>query len=166
MAAESKSTTLHELFNSRLTELYEVEKKCRKVYQKLAKSAYTSELQNAISPSSTEIEAHLDRMKLIMELQSIKSKQLKEEKKYPFPDIVILSTLSGRKKNIRHDADIILNVSVVQNYKIAIYDFLYRTALSMGLEQQTALLEQCITENKNTYAWLQQILTNIIYKEI
>lgn len=162
MAVKEQKEIFSELFNSRLSELYEVEKKCQKVYKRLLKAIYTSELRTAVSPSSTELETHLERLKLIMKLQQIKSGKLKDDKKYPFPDLTIISSLTSRKKSIRHDADIILNTMVIQNYKIAVYDFLHSASLELKLEQPAILLEQCIKDNKNTYAWLLQILNNIV----
>lgn len=162
MGIKEQKKALNELFNSRLSEIYEVEKKCQKVYKKLAKAAYISELRTAVSPLSTEIEIHLERLKLIMKLQQIKPGKLKDDKKYPFPDLTIISSVTRRKKHIRHDSDIILNTMVIQNYKIAVYEFLYSTSLELKLEQSTMLLEQCIKEDKNTYSWLLQILNNIV----
>ena len=166
MGVEEQSNVLNNQFSSKMAELYDIEKRSVKLYQKMAKAAYTTELQTALSPSSTESRAHLQRLKLIMESQHIKPIKTNDLQNNPFPDLVISTSVNKRKKDMRNDSTIIFNVMVIQKYKEAIYDFLYLSSIALQIEQPSSLLAQCITDHKNTYAWLTQILQNIVNPEI
>jgi ferritin-like metal-binding protein YciE len=60
------------------------------------------------------------------------------------------------------DAAIVYSAQLIQHYKIASYSVLLPTAKELNLEQASMLLEQCLTEDKNTSAYLIQISQNII----
>jgi len=50
---------------------------------------------------------------------------------------------------------------LIQHYKIASYSVLQPIAVELGLEQASMLLEQCLRDEKNTAAYLNQIAQNI-----
>jgi len=151
---------LKQLFSLKLVALYTLEKEISKIYKKMGKAALTAPLQKAVSPFSTETEAHQQRLKLIMEIESIKPAQFKDLVKDQFPDFVSNPSLIKFSKGDQRDIDIILNAMLIQHYKIAIYEFLHVTSIELKSEQSSTLLDQIIKDNKNTYGWLLQLLQN------
>lgn len=153
-------TPLKQLFSLKLIAISAVEKEISKIYKKMNKAAIAAPLQKAVSPYSTDIEAHQQRLKLIMKVESIKPAQFKTLIKNQLPDFISNASLSTFSKGDQRDPDIILNAMLIQNYKIAIYEFLYVTSIELKSEQSAILLDQIIRDNKNTYGWLLQLLQN------
>jgi len=151
---------LKQVFSLKLLALYALEKEISKIYKKMGKAALAAPLQKAVSPFSTEIDAHQQRLKLIIEIESIKPAQYKDLIKDQFPDFVSNPALVKFSKGDQRDLDIILNAMLIQQYKIAIYEFLYVTTIELKSEQSSILLDQIIKDNKNTYGWLVQLLQN------
>lgn len=145
--------TLRQLFIDHIAYLELIEKTLTKRYKKLEKSAFTDELAKCLSPISTDQEAHLKRLKLMREL--LKGKPLSkpsfkhEENKL-------------QKVTIDQDLLIIKEALGFQNHKLAIYEFLHPISIALALTSVPEMIEQTITDNRNTNTWLRQIIQNIV----
>ena len=146
-------------FASYIEVILDLEKQGAKIYLKLVKKAHTPELTKALSPISTDCEQHLSRLKLIkLALKKIEPEIISEH--IPVYDIKI------SKPGTAHDVKIISYALRFQHLKLAYYELLYPMAVNLNLTQEATLLEQTITDNRNTNTWLRQIIQNIVAPQI
>ncbi|MFD0941052.1 DUF892 family protein [Pedobacter boryungensis] len=150
----SNNSSLHQFFAQRIDQAEKLEKFSEKKYAKLTKVAHTDELAKCLHPESTDILAHQQRLSLIKKLVP-KTSQL--EIKYELPVLQLKS-----KANPTQDLLIIENALNIQNQKLAIYELLHPIAVALNLETVPALIEQTISDNRNTNTWLRQIVQNIV----
>jgi ferritin-like metal-binding protein YciE len=152
---------LLDFFLERTRNLYDAEKKFMKCFVALSIAAYADELRSALNTPSTEAEAHIDRIKTILETLDKKATGVACE---------VVAALTEKSNNLikknepgtaMRDAAIIYAAQLIQHYKIASYSVLHPIAVELKLEQASILLEQCLTEEKNTAAYLTQIASNI-----
>lgn len=146
-------------FASYIEVIIDLEKKGAKIYLKLVKKAFTPELTKALSPISTDCEQHLSRLKLIkLATKGIDTELIKEN--IPVYDVKIT------KPDTAQDVKIISYALRFQHLKLAYYEILYPMAVNLNLTQEASLLEQTITDNRNTNTWIRQIIQNIIAPQI
>ncbi len=163
MSKQQSSSTLPDFFSELLQDVYHAEKILEKCFTALSIAAFTDELKSALAAPSTESAAHLDRLKLIFDLQKIKPGK---------KDNDIITALTAKayeliKKNeagtAGRDAGIIYAAQLMEHYKLASYQVLHTMAIELKLDQEAALLDQCLAEEKNTSAYLSQIAQNIVH---
>lgn len=138
-----------------LGELTNIEKQAVKLYGKLKQATFTAELAKALTPEISDQPQHLTRLKLIH--TSLKLGKINAS---TTTDLAKLKL--SAKKSAEQDLAIISHALKWQNLKLAYYEFLYPLAKSLDLETEATLLEQTITDNRNTNTWLRQIIQNII----
>jgi ferritin-like metal-binding protein YciE len=162
MEDKVEDTGLLDFFLERTMDLCQAEKEFMKCFVALSIAAYTDELRMALDTPSTEAESHINRLDQI--LSSLGKKKTKME-------CAVVASLAEKsneliKKNdpgtSMRDAAIVYAAQLIQHYKIAAYSVLLPIAKELNLEQASMLLEQCLTEDKNTSAYLIQISQNII----
>lgn len=153
MAKTTNSTPKQEFIN-RLEEITKFEKQLAKVYQKMAKAAHTIELAQCLSPTATENPLHLKRLDLI--------RRATKGKPAAGVDIRPITPMKFKMASIQQDLEIAYHALIFQNEKLALYEFLHAVAQGMLLENEAGLIEQTITDYRNTNAWLHQIIQNII----
>lgn len=145
---------LQQKLANELAKIINLEQQLIKVYQKLEKAAFTDELVKCLSPVSTDSLQHLQRVKLIKSTIRQKPKDIEKF------DLKINTKL--KKPHLAQDLDIINFALAFQNLKLGIYEFLHPLAVSLKLEIEANLIEQTITDNRNTNIWLRQIIQNIV----
>jgi ferritin-like metal-binding protein YciE len=145
---------LSEKFKESLTEIDSLEKQVNKFYQKIVGVSQTPELAKCLYPESTDSEKHLQRLRLI---QASLGSMPSPNKINDLPQIP-----KFKKASPQQDLDIISYALKLQNLKLAHYELLHPIAHAMGLETESELIEQTITDNRNTNTWLRQIIQNII----
>jgi ferritin-like metal-binding protein YciE len=162
MADRIETNGLLDFFLERTLDLYHAEKMFMKCFVALSIAAFTDELSKALNTPSTEAEAHIDRLEQI--LKSLDKKIVKRE-------CEVVTSLAHKadgliRKNepgtAMRDAAMIYAAQLIEHYKIASYEVLHAAAAELQLEQASMLLEQCLTEEKQTSAYLTQISRNII----
>jgi ferritin-like metal-binding protein YciE len=162
MAEEIETNGLLDFFLERTLDLYHAEKKFMKCFVALSIAAFTDELRIALNTPSTEAEAHLDRLEQV--LKSLNKKVVKR-------DCEVVTALSQKadgliRKNepgtAMRDAAMIYAAQLIEHYKIASYEVLHAASTELQLQQASMLLEQCLTEEKQTSGYLGQIAGNII----
>jgi len=145
-------------FEKSLAAVEALEKQVNKVCLKFVAAALTPELSKCLSPESTDSPKHLQRIKLIK--TSIGLKSIKTDKS------LVLHPLRLKKTSEEQDLDIIVHTLLLQGEKIAHYQMLHPLAMVMHLQIEASLLEQTITDNRNTDTWLRQIVQNIIAQSV
>lgn len=162
MEGQWKETGLFNFFIQCLQDLYCAEKKSVKCLAALSIASITDELRHALTTQSEEAENHLERLALIFKL-------LKHEPEKSKSDII--ETLSEKAAAIvktvetgtaLRDAAIIYAVQLIVHYKIASYGSLVSLMGEIGYPDAEILLGQCLTEEKNSDAYLTQIAVNFI----
>lgn len=162
MKDKVEDTGLLDFFLERTLDLCQAEKEFMKCFVALSIAAYTDELRIALDTPSTEAETHVGRLDLI--LSSLGKKKTKME-------CEVVAALADKSKALikknepgtpMRDAAIVYAAQLIQHYLIACYGVLLPIAKELNLEQASLLLEQCLTEEKNTSAYLTQISQNII----
>ncbi|MFI5453405.1 DUF892 family protein [Pedobacter sp. UC225_61] len=149
---------LHQLFAQRILQVEQLEKLSAKKYVQLAKAAHTDELAKCLNPESTDIPAHQQRISLIKKLIP---KTEKPEIQHPLSPFQVKS-----KGSLNQDLILIEYALQVQNQKLALYELLHPIAVALGLETVPSLIEQTISDNRNTNTWLRQIIQNIISPQL
>ena len=157
-----EQTGLMNFFQTRLVDLYLAEWLFKKSFVALSIAAYTDELRSALDSPSTEAEAHLNRLEII--ITSLKVKPGK--KQCPIVTALVKKARELITKNepgtAMRDAAIIYAAQHIEHYKIASYMVLLEVSRELKLEQASVLLEQCLKEENDTAAYLSQIASNII----
>jgi ferritin-like metal-binding protein YciE len=153
----AEPTSLLTVFATQLANVTNMEKQISKLYLKLEQLAFAPELAKALSPVSTDSEQHLQRLALVK--LSFKPQKLESGNK----GIEIAPIKFSKKASSGfQDLHIVNNVLSLQNLKLAHYEFLHPLAMALELENEAALIEQTITDNRNTNTWLRQLIQNVI----
>lgn len=157
-----KETGLFNFFIQCLQDLYCAEKKSVKCFAALSIASITEELRHALITQSEEAGDHVERLKLIFMMMDHEPEKGKSD---------IIEILSGKAAEIvktvetctaLRDAEIIYAVQLIAHYKIASYGSLVALMGEIGYPDAEILLEQCLSDEKNSDAYLTQIAINVI----
>lgn len=153
------------VYSRRLAALMAAEKKYLKCFLRLSAAAFTDELKTGLSPSSTEMDQHIERLKQCMARQKIKASSANDSLTDTL--LKLVSDLLKPRKNPSRDRDIeILEYSqTILQLKVSGYQSLYLMAVALAQNEDAVLLEQCSKDNQNSHSYLLQISGNIIYPE-
>lgn len=162
MAEQLKERGLMNFFIQCLQDLYGSEKKLVTCAAALSIAAFTEELQNALIKQSKESDAHVKRLDQVFEM-------IKHE---PGPGkCAIIEILSDKAASIvktvetgtaLRDAAIIYAAQLIAHYKIASYGSLISLMDELGYQEARLQLKKCLTEEKNSNAYLSSIAVNFI----
>ncbi|WP_316771491.1 DUF892 family protein [Pedobacter frigiditerrae] len=139
-----------------LLALIAIEQQFAKLYAKLEKASLTAELSKALTPEISDQVQHISRLKLIHTALNL-GKLVVPKVNEGIP-ILKLST----KKSAPQDLQIIHCALKLQNLKLAYYELLHPLAKGLALATEATLLEQTMSDNRNTSTWLRQIIQNVI----
>ncbi|WP_316810665.1 DUF892 family protein [Pedobacter heparinus] len=154
---------LNEIFQASITELCATEKKYLKVYEQLARAAMTPEISAALSPERTDLEQHTSRLTMIIEQEKLKASRIVNPVHEQLIDMSKDKSGFVKQKSLMKDIQILHWAKLITQVKINDYESLHSAALALKLDKATILLEQCVKDEANTYAYLLQIGRNIIY---
>lgn len=154
---------LAEWFDAFLIDFYQTEKQLIKQVTRLSEAGLTAELRKALSPTETEGAVHVERLQQILKLRKLKTDNTTNGLATAF--LAIAKAAIGRKGKPSIAKDLaILNVGKqMMHYRIACYQSLHIAAETLGLDLPTMLLEQCLREDQNTDAYLNQVAQNVLY---
>jgi ferritin-like metal-binding protein YciE len=151
---------LMDQFGNALFILIKLEQQLSKIFVKLERTAFTPELTKALTPEISDQAQHLGRLKLIC--TSLKLKKLNGAvNKEQIPQVKL-----SRKKSSMQDLAMINYALQLQNLKLGHYEFIHSLAKGLAKEIESNLIEQTITDNRNTNTWLRQIIQNIIAPQL
>jgi ferritin-like metal-binding protein YciE len=140
---------LDELFHEGLKDIYFAEKKILVALPKMAKAARLEEAKAAFEKHEAETEEQVARLEQIFELI--------EEKAQGKTCPAIIGIVEEGQEIIKDykdspalDAGLIAAAQAVEHYEIARYGTLKTWAQQLGLKEAVKLLDQTLTEEKNT----------------
>ena len=163
-ASESTSmerSSLMELFENELKDIYWAEKALLKALPKMAKNATSPELVEAIENHLSETEEQVAKVEQVFELIDKKA----VAKKCEAMDGLIKEgdeIMKDTEKGPQRDAGIISAAQKVEHYEIASYGTLRTFAHTLGLGAAAAILEEILEEEKNADATLTELAVSTI----
>jgi ferritin-like metal-binding protein YciE len=140
---------LNDLFLDTLKDIYYAEKKILTALPKMAKATHSDELRAAFEKHKAETEEQVQRLEQVFELME----QTAKGKKCPAIDGIIeegQEVMKEFKDSPAHDSGLLAGAQAVEHYEISRYGTLIAWAKQIGMREAAELLEQTLTEEKNT----------------
>ncbi len=165
MSDSMKNSEFHKLFVDEVKDIYWAEKALVKALTKMQKAASSEELASAFAAHHAQTEGHVQRLEQVFELLEMKP----VGKKCPAMEGLIQEAEELKEdtedgSSVR-DAALISAAQKVEHYEIASYGTLATFAKTMGHSDIAKLLEQTLSEEKETDANLTKIAETMINEE-
>jgi ferritin-like metal-binding protein YciE len=150
---------LQELFHDTLRDIYFAEKKILSALPKMAKAAQSEDLKAAFEKHETQTEEHVVRLEKVFE-------EIDEAPRGKTCDAIMGIIEEGQEvmKEFKGapalDAGLLAAAQAVEHYEIARYGTLKTWATELGHDQAAKLLEQTLSEEKQTDEILTQLAEN------
>jgi len=154
MAKQAK--TLDDLFHDTLKDIYYAEKKILTALPKMAKAAQSADLRQAFTKHERETQGQVDRLEQVFAL----IEQPAKGKKCEAIDGIIdegKEIMKEFKGTPALDAGLLAGAQAVEHYEISRYGTLRTWAQALGMGEAAELLEETLTEEKNTDAALTEL---------
>jgi ferritin-like metal-binding protein YciE len=141
--------TLDDLFHDTLKDIYYAEKKILTALPKMAKAAHSQDLRAAFQKHQRETEGQVQRLEKVFQLieEPAKGKKCAAIEGILEEGQEIMEEYKG---NPALDAGLLAAAQAVEHYEISRYGTLKTWAEKLGLQQAAKLLDQTLTEEKNT----------------
>jgi ferritin-like metal-binding protein YciE len=156
---------LKEIYVEKLSKLHIAEKKYEALYKRLCKTTTTDELKRVLMPADAPLKDRLTRLGLIL-----KSHKAKPALVLTATDQLLIEHISQSFKEKAQGSDKVLKTiddsTLLIHTTIGYYDQLLQMAKVLDIELDISLLDQSLTEVKNSYSYLLQISGNIIYSDL
>lgn len=148
----AETNGLRELYIDELRDLYDAEHRLVKALPKMAKAADSKELRSGIEHHLEQTKGHVQRLEQIFESmgEPVKAKKCKGMEGIVGEGSEVLEDFKGAVK----DAAIIASAQRVEHYEIAAYGSVRSFAEELGETKAASLLQQTLTEEKDTDAKL------------
>jgi len=162
---EEVQSALKELFIDEIKDIYWAEKHLTKALPKMKKAATSEELQDAFTTHLEQTQEHVVRLEKVFELLEEKAQAKKcdaMEGLVEEGEGIIEDTEDG---TATRDVGLILAAQKVEHYEIATYGGLAQLAKTLGLEEIAEILEETLSEEKETDKLLSEIAENKINYE-
>jgi ferritin-like metal-binding protein YciE len=156
-----KKKTLEDLFEDTLKDVYYAENKILKALPKMAKAAHSTELKAAFQKHFKETEGQVVRLDKVFRLIDVAPKGKKCE---AIEGIIAegAEIMKEFKGTPALDAGLVSAAQAVEHYEMARYGTLKRWALQMGLNEAARLLDQTLTQEKDTDKALTELADSAI----
>jgi ferritin-like metal-binding protein YciE len=154
--AQKKSKELNDLFLDTLRDIYYAEQKILKALPKMKNAAQEPELKAAFEKHLGETDKQVRRLEDVFASIGEKAKG----KKCPGIDGILKESdevAKGYKGSAALDAALLCAAQAVEHYEIARYGTLKTWARDLGMSEVERLLDQTLSEEKETDKWLSQI---------
>ena len=154
MAKEPK--TLDELFHDTLKDIYFAEKKILATLPKMEKAAQSDELKKAFAKHHKQTEGHVERLEKVFA-------EIDKKPQGKTCDAIVGITDEGAeimkeyKGSPALDAGLLAAAQAVEHYEISRYGTMKTWAKELGLRESLRLLEQTLSEEKETDVTLSEI---------
>jgi len=160
----NKEKTLEELFQETLKDIYYAEKKILTALPKMAKAAHSEKLRAAFEKHQRETEGQVGRLEEVFELvgQPARGKKCEAVEGLLDEGKEIMKEFRGSPAL---DAGLLAAAQAVEHYEISRYGTLKTWAESLGMQQAVRLLDQTLTEEKNTDAALTELANAAVNQE-
>jgi ferritin-like metal-binding protein YciE len=156
----TKTKTLKEVYVDELRDLYNCEQQLIKALPKMAKAATSEELRSGFESHLKQTEEHATRLEKV--LQGL-GEPVKGKKCKGMEGIIAEGgeVLSEDYEGAVMDAAIITAAQRVEHYEIAAYGSVHAFAILMGEDEAASILEQTLTEEKETDEKLTELAEEI-----
>jgi ferritin-like metal-binding protein YciE len=154
MAKEPKK--LDELFHDTLKDIYFAEKKILATLPKMEKAAQSDELKKAFAKHHKQTEGHVERLEKVFA-------EIDKKPQGKTCDAIVGITDEGAeimkeyKGSPALDAGLLAAAQAVEHYEISRYGTMKTWAKELGLNEAVRLLDQTLSEEKETDATLSEI---------
>ncbi|MBX9823703.1 MAG: DUF892 family protein [Xanthobacteraceae bacterium] len=162
MAAKHK--TLQDLFHDTLKDIYFAEKKILTALPKMAKAAQTEELSAAFEKHEGQTEEHVARLEKVFEMIDAKPQG-------KTCDAIVGIIEEGQevmkeyKGSPALDAGLLAAAQAVEHYEISRYGTLKSWAEELGLDDAVQLLDETLSEEKETDQALTQLAETAVNQQ-
>ncbi len=156
--------TLDDLFHDTLKDIYYAEKKILAALPKMAKAAHSEDLRAAFQKHHRETEGQVQRLEKVFQLIEEPAKG----KKCAAIEGIIeegQEIMEEYKGSPALDAGLLAAAQAVEHYEISRYGTLKAWAEKLGLPQAAKLLDQTLTEEKNTDEALTELAESAVNQE-
>ena len=156
-----KLESLSDLYIAELQDVYNAERQLLKALPKLAKSAQTMELKSAIQEHLEVTQNHVARLeKILTDLNERPGGEVCEAMQGLGAEGEQVIKADG--EDAVRDAGLIMAAQKVEHYEIASYGSLRQFAHLLNREEDVALLEQTLQEEKDADLKLTQLAEQVV----
>jgi len=155
---------LDDLFHDTLKDIYFAEKKILTTLPKMAKAAQSEDLRAAFEKHRAETEGQVDRLEQVFELIGKKAQGKTCDAINGIVDEG-QEIMKEYKGSPALDAGLLAAAQAVEHYEISRYGTLKSWAGELGLDEAADLLDETLTEEKNTDAALTRIAESVVNQE-
>ena len=144
------NSQLEKFFTDSLKDIYWAEKALTKALPKMKKAATTGELQTAIENHIAQTQGHVERLEEVFGLFDKKPQAKKcdaMEGLIKEGESIVEETEKG---SMTRDVGIIMAAQKVEHYEIATYGGLVQLARTLGNDEAADILQETLTEEKET----------------
>jgi ferritin-like metal-binding protein YciE len=154
--AAKQDKTLDDLFEETLKDIFYAEKKILTALPKMAKAAQSDGLKAAFEKHEKQTEEHVARLEKVFALidTAPRGKKCEAIEGIIEEGAEIIKAFKGAPAL---DAGLVSSAQAVEHYEIARYGTLKRWAEMMGLDDAVALLDETLSEEKDTDAALTEL---------
>ena len=157
----AKEKMLQDLFHDTLKDIYFAEKKILTALPKMAKAANSDELRAAFEKHESETEEHVSRLEQVFSA-------IDETPRGKTCDAIVGIIEEGQeimkeyKGTPALDAGLLAAAQAVEHYEITRYGTLKTWAQELGVNQAVRLLDQTLTEEKDTDEALTELAESVV----
>jgi ferritin-like metal-binding protein YciE len=164
MSMAKQAKTLDDLFHETLKDIYYAEKKILTALPKMAKAAQSDDLRAAFEKHERETEDQVARAEEVFELigQPARGKRCDAIEGLIDEGKEIMKEFKGSPAL---DAGLLAAAQAVEHYEISRYGTLKTWAEKLGISAAVRLLDQTLTEEKNTDEALTELAEAAINQE-
>jgi ferritin-like metal-binding protein YciE len=161
MPTRKNDKNLRNLFLDTLKDIYYAEQKITKALPKMAKAAQANDLKAAFEKHLGETEGQIDRLERVFALLE---ETPKGKKCAAIEGIIKEGDEIGKdyKGSPAVDAGLLAAAQAVEHYEISRYGTLKTWAEELGMDDAVKLLDETLSEEKNTDKTLTQIATSSV----
>lgn len=159
-----KQKALKELFHDTLKDIYFAENKILKTLPKMAKAANTGELKSAFQEHEQQTREHVRRLDRVFKIIGEKPKGKTCEAINGITDEGA-EVMKEYKKSPALDAGLLAAAQAVEHYEISRYGTLKTWAEELGHSEAVELLDQTLSEEKETDKKLTAIAETTVNAE-
>jgi ferritin-like metal-binding protein YciE len=160
--ANNAEPALHELLLDQVKDIYWAEKQLVKTLPKLQKAATSQQLKDAFGNHIEQTKGQVSRLEQVFEIlgKKVQAKKCEAMEGLTKEGSSIIEETG--KGTATRDVGLIMAAQKVEHYEIASYGSLAQLAKTLGLDEVRNLLEQTLTEEKETDEILSGIAENDI----
>jgi ferritin-like metal-binding protein YciE len=153
--------SLHDLFVDQLEDLYDAENQLVKALPKMAEAASSSELKAGFQHHLEQTKGHVQRLERVFQRPGTKAKRKTcDAMKGLIEEGEELISAGGESHVL--DAGLICAAQKVEHYEMAGYGCVHTWAQQMGMNEAARLLQETLTEEKQTDEKLNRIAEGMV----